>query len=101
MRRTSGWRREGVRAEGVPAASSDPGDCIGARGPLIAPRGRAEETFVLAIELTRPLVPYLKCCASSVQFLDEHSFPGCKQSKLLLILKRTQGCEGTEMMMEG
>ena len=46
-------------------------------------------------------VAYFKCGASGIQSLDEHAFPGCNQSKLLLILKRTHGCQRTEMMMEG
>jgi hypothetical protein len=47
------------------------------------------------------VVPYLKCGAGGVQSLDEHSLPGCNQSKLLLILEWTHGPHGTEVMMQG
>jgi hypothetical protein len=55
----------------------------------VAHRRLAEEAFILAIELTRALVAYLKCGARGIESLDEHAFPGCNQSKLPIDLPRT------------
>ena len=47
------------------------------------------------------LGPNLERCAGSINPFYEHSFFRCSQSKLLLVLKRNHGREGTEMMMQG
>ena len=66
-----------------------------------ARRWLAEETLVVAVELARAFISNLERCAGSINPFYEHSFFRCSQSKLLLVLKRNHGREGTEMMMQG
>src|SRR5204862_5138056 len=71
-----------------------------AESPNIPHGWLAEETAVFAIELAGALVSDLKGRTGGVQTIYEHASPRCLQPKLLLILKRTHGCQRPEMVVQ-
>ena len=61
-------------------------------------RWLAEEAFVLAIELTRALVPDVESGTRGIKPFYEHAFSCDLQSKLLLVLKWAHRRQGAKVM---
>ena len=99
--------RESLRTranlDGSHQSSSSIAGCFGeseTTGFDIPHRRLAKEAAVFPIELACTFIADFEGCACGVQTIVEHALSGHVQSKLLLVLKRAQRSQRSELMVQ-